>query len=206
MRRGLFIVIEGIDGSGTTTQSRLLANWISKNGFNVFLTSEPSEGDIGKLLRAYLKKDTVNPAIDALLFAADRVEHTEIIKNKLNSGYIVISSRYFESSIAYQSSQGIKIDWIEMINTYAIPPDITIILDAPPEITIERVKKRNSKTHKNREKFEKIDFLHKVRNVFLSKASKFSNYHIINAARDIDTVHKDIVNIIDRYLKKLFKE
>jgi len=205
MKKGIFIVIEGIDGSGITTQSKLLADWFSKKGFRVFLTSEPSEGGIGKLLRTYLKNNSINPAIDALLFAADRVEHTETIKKKLEEGYVVISSRYFESSIAYQSSQGIPIDWIEKINKYAIPPDITIILDAPPEVTIERVEKRNSISHKDKEKFERIDFLHKVRTVFLSRASKFSNYHTVNATRDINTVHKEIVRIIDEYVKKIFK-
>ncbi|MCD6483738.1 MAG: dTMP kinase [Candidatus Odinarchaeota archaeon] len=205
MKTGIFIVIEGIDGSGITTQSELLANWFSKKGFHVFLTSEPSEGGIGKLLRAYLKNNSINPAIDALLFAADRVEHTEIIKKKLEEGYVVISSRYFESSIAYQSSQGIPIEWIEEINKYAIIPDITIILDAPPEVTIERVKKRNSISHKDREKFERIDFLHKVRTVFLSRAREFSNYHTVNATRDINAVHKEIVEIVDEYVKKIFK-
>lgn len=205
MKRGIFIAIEGIDGSGITTQSKLLANLLSQKGFLVFLTSEPSDGEIGKLLRLYLKKNTANPAIDALLFAADRVEHTEMIKKKLEEGYIVISSRYFESSIAYQSSQGLPLDWIKEVNRYAISPDITIILDAPPEITIERVEKRNNIIHKNKEKFEKIDFLHKVRSVFVSRAKKFSTYYLVDSTKSIDTVHKEIRTIVEEYIKKIFK-
>ena len=132
MQKAFFIVLEGIDGSGTTTHTKLLGEFLKKKGFKVHLTREPSSSMIGKLLKEALLDDTIPPETDALLFAADRTLHYKMeIKKKLNESFIVISDRYLESSIVYQSCQSndISVDWIEEINKFVGYPDITIILD-----------------------------------------------------------------------------
>ena len=105
-RNSLFIVIDGIDGSGTTTHSNLLTGFLKGKGYKVHLTSEPSKSEIGILLRKFLQNKDIPPTTDALMFAADRdIHYHNEIKKKLDDGFIVISDRYIESSIIYQSLQ-----------------------------------------------------------------------------------------------------
>lgn len=194
MQQSIFIVLDGIDGSGTSTHSKLLAGFLSLKGLNVYITQEPSNSDIGKLLRVYLKDDRVPPSTDALLFAADRVVHFENeIKEKLEEGYIVISDRYIESSIAYQSSQSekITIDWVKDLNRFAGRPDLTIILDIDPKLSLAR------KQHKVLDKFEDTSLLEKVRQVYLNRA-KNEGYIVINT--------DDIIEIVQTRIQKVVME
>lgn len=194
MQQSIFIVLDGIDGSGTSTHSKLLAGFLSLKGINVYITQEPSNSDIGKLLRVYLKDDRVPPSTDALLFAADRVVHFENeIKEKLEEGYIVISDRYIESSIAYQSSQSekITIDWVKDLNRFAGRPDLTIILDIDPKLSLAR------KQHKVLDKFEDTSLLEKVRQVYLNRA-KNEGYIVINT--------DDIIEIVQTRIQKVVME
>lgn len=193
-----FIVLEGIDGSGTTTHSRLLTKFLEEKGFKVHLTKEPSSSIIGDLLKKILSDKNIPPETDALLFAADRLYHYKNeIKRKIDDEYIVISDRYLESSIAYQSSQSseISIEWIENINKFVGIPDITIILDLPPEISLERKLANLRLIGKNQEKFENIDFLVKVRHKFIKRA-KEKEYKIINSEKSIESVQDEIRDYI----------
>ncbi len=198
-----FIVLEGIDGSGTTTHSQLLLKFLVEKGLNVYLTQEPSSSIIGDLLKKILLDENIPPETDALLFAADRLIHykNEIVK-KLEDGYIVISDRYLESSIVYQSSQTdeISIDWIENINKFVGMPDITIILDLHPEVSLKRKLSHLKSIGKNKEKFENQDFLVKARSRFLERA-KEKGYKIINSENSIESVQKEIQNYIKSQLK-----
>ncbi len=201
MQKAFFIVLEGIDGSGTTTHTKLLGEFLKKKGFKVHLTREPSSSMIGKLLKEALLDDTIPPETDALLFAADRTLHYKMeIKKKLDESFIVISDRYLESSIVYQSSQSndVSVDWIEDINKFVGYPDITIILDLPPEISLERKRAHLETTGENSEKFETIEFLKRVRKKFLNRAKK-KNYIVINSEEKIDRVQEEIQN----YVKKI---
>ena len=194
MQQTIFIVLDGIDGSGTSTHSKLLAGFLSLKGLNVYITQEPSNSDIGKLLRVYLKDDRIPSSTDALLFAADRVVHFENeIKEKLEEGYIVISDRYIESSIAYQSSQSekITIDWVKDLNKFAGKPDLTIILDIDPKLSLAR------KQHKVLDKFEDTSLLEKVRQVYLNRA-KNEGYIVINT--------DDIIEIVQTRIQKVVME
>lgn len=198
-----FIVLEGIDGSGTTTHSQLLIKFLVEMGLNVHLTQEPSSSIIGDLLKKILLDENIPPETDALLFAADRLIHYKNeIKKKLEDGYVVISDRYLESSIVYQSSQtdDISIEWIENINRFVGIPDITIILDLPPEISLKRKLSHLKLTGKNKEKFENLDFLGKVRNKFLERA-KEKGYKIIKSENSIESVQNEIQNYIKSQLK-----
>ncbi len=197
-QESFFLVLEGIDGSGTSTHSNLLKGFLESKDFKVHLTMEPSESDIGKLVRKYLKDKNVPPTTDALLFAADRDFHYQNeIKEKLSEGYIVISDRYIESSIVYQSLQSdeVSIDWVKSINKFAGKADLTIILDIDPKISLAR------KTSENLEKFEYLSFLDKVRNLYLSRA-KEEGYFIINTNDIIEFVQQKIQDIVLDKLKE----
>jgi dTMP kinase len=150
--RGRFVVVEGIDGAGTTTQVARLAEWLKKGQKrHVRTTREPSDGPVGTLVRQVLTGRIVLPggrapgwATMALLFAADRMDHVESdIEPFLADGGIVVSDRYDASSLAYQSvSSGrggdATIDWIRSLNRYALRPDLTIVLDVPPDVGAAR--------------------------------------------------------------------
>lgn len=199
MKQSIFIVLDGIDGAGTSTHSKLLAGFLSLKGLKTYLTQEPSNSDVGKLLRTYLKDDNIPPSVDALLFAADRVLHYHSdIKEKLEEGYIVISDRYIESSIAYQSSQSenISVDWVKSLNKFAETPDLTIILDIEPKLALIR------KSNKILDKFEDKLLLEKVRQVYLDRA-KDEGYVVINTDDIIEIVQSKIQDIV---IDKLINE
>jgi dTMP kinase len=188
----IFIVLDGGDGSGTTTHSHLLKGFLESKGFKVHLTQEPSNNKIGVLLREFLKDKNIPPTTDALLFAADRdLHYNNEIKRKLDEGYIVISDRYIESSIIYQSiqSEKISIGWVKEINKFVAKPDITIILDIEPQIALAR------KTDTYFEKFENIEFQNKVRKLYLERA-KQEKYHIVNTNNIIELVQEEIQDIV----------
>jgi dTMP kinase len=150
---GHFIVLEGIDGSGTTTQSAILADRLSEKGLPVHTTHEPSDGPIGVLIRQILTGRVVVPGRHgvrppnwgtmATLFASDRLDHlqAEIIPN-LTDGVTVICDRYDHSSVAYQtvsSDSGVEVsNWVRELNRRARRPDLTLVLDVDPEQAARR--------------------------------------------------------------------
>jgi dTMP kinase len=138
------IVLEGLDGAGTTTQARRLVDQINRSGVAAHLTREPSDGPIGRLIREML---TGHHAIDdqklsqstfGLLFAADRLDHLQReVEPRLAAGVAVVSDRWYHSSLAYQGT-GADRDWITMLNARARKPDLTIFLAVRPEVAAER--------------------------------------------------------------------
>lgn len=187
-----FVAIEGIDGSGKSTVILQLAEILPK----VYVTREPSGGPIGRLIKEWaLKGGTIDPHVDALLFAADRIEHYKReIEPKVREGYIVISERYIESSIAYQGAAGVPIDFIKIINSAVPKADITIILDVDPEIAIARIKQRGDS-----EKYEHSAFLKRVREIYLQRARE-EGYPVVDASRPPNVVAKDVAEIITQML------
>jgi dTMP kinase len=197
--KSFFIVVDGIDGAGTTTHSQLLAGFFESKGFEVHLTHEPSKFDTGTLLRKFLKDNDIPPTTDALLFAADRdLHYHNEIKKKLEEDLVVISDRYIESSIIYQSiqSEKISVDWVKEINKFVGQPDLTIILDIDPKVALARKHEENSEI----EKFEDTMFLEKVRNLYLERA-KIEGYHVVNSDDIIEFVQEKIQNIVKNVLK-----
>lgn len=142
--RGRFLVVEGLDGAGTTTQTDRLARWLRSRGIPVHATSEPTDGIIGKLLRGWLEAgEVLPPTTAALLFAADRDHHlrdaaTGVLR-LLESGTWVVSDRYLLSSLAYQTVDGVELDDLLAINRLAPDPDLTVFLDVDPEVALERI-------------------------------------------------------------------
>ena len=195
--KSFFCVLDGIDGCGSTTHSKFLKGYLEAEGLKVHLTKEPSTSEIGVLLRKFLKDKNIPPTTDALMFAADRdLHYHEEIKRKLDEGYIVISDRYIESSIIYQSvsSDEISVEWVKTINKFVGKPDITIILDVDPRISLKR------KEEQELEKFEVTTFLDKVRALYLSRA-KEESYEVINSDDIIEIVQEKIQNIVRDNLK-----
>ncbi len=145
-KKGAFIVIEGLDGSGKSTQAKLLARNLKKSHSTVY-TAEPSRGRIGKFIRNRILYGETRPptAVEALLFAADRIEHVQNeVLPALAKGQLVISDRYVYSSLAYQGSAGLSLDWIEAINQHALKPDLALFIDVDPEVVLARLKRKKS--------------------------------------------------------------
>src|SRR5580700_793605 len=154
-RRGRFVVLEGIDGAGTTTHVGRLAERLRSGRVAVRATREPSDGPVGTLVRQVLTGRVVVPggrapgwATMALLFAADRMDHVESeVEPVLNEGGVILSDRYDASSLAYQSvSSGAEskeaVEWIRSLNRYVRRPDLTLVLDLAPDLAAERRQQR----------------------------------------------------------------
>lgn len=154
---GVFVVVEGIDGSGSTTHTKLLGKALRQRGLKVVETCEPSSGPIGALIRQVLQRrlfvaDATGPrafawSTMALLFAADRMDHLDsTVVPALRDGAVVLSDRYDLSSLAYQSvtaPEGEKVvPWIRELNSAALRPDLTVVIDVPVEVAEERRRSR----------------------------------------------------------------
>jgi dTMP kinase len=166
-KNGAFIVIEGLDGSGKTTQARILFRNLCKS-HKTFLTAEPSNGKIGKFIRKRIlyDKNRMQPTVEALLFAADRLDHVqnEIIP-ALNRNEIVISDRYVYSSLAYQGTSGLDLKWIEAVNLHALKPDLALLIDVDPKVVLQRIRRKRSI-------MENMETQESVRNIYLNFVEK----------------------------------
>lgn len=148
-RHGRFIVIEGLDGSGTTTQAQLLGSWLSDMGISPELTREPTTGPFGLLTRMVVEQRvSVDSRALALAFAADRIDHVECpdrgIRGWLRRGRWVVSDRYVLSSFAYQSGDVAEYEWLTQINRFALTPDLTIFVDVPVSECRRRIRGRSA--------------------------------------------------------------
>ncbi len=145
-RKGFFICIEGLDGCGKTTQTKLLVKKLEKKHDAIY-TAEPSRGNIGQFIKEHClhSKSRGSAIVEALLFAADRYEHIQNeILPALNQGKLVISDRYVYSSLAYQGAAGVDLNWIRSINKHAILPDLALFVDVNPETVVKRLKPQRS--------------------------------------------------------------
>ena len=201
-----FIVIEGMDGCGKGEMVKLLHNHLfSKNrGYSILTTREPTKGTYGKEIRDILASDKTtgensNKLLD--LFIKDREEHVNnviipFIENvRGNQVNIVICDRYYHSTIAFQSMQGLETDTLIEKNKKFPNPDIVFIMDLKPEIALERIKKRK------KEKFEKLEFMNELRKKFLELPNLLDeNIIIIDASQNIERVFEEIRIEIDKVL------
>ena len=172
MRKGCFIVMEGIDGSGKSEQFQRLTKRLKKKGYKLATTREPTKRyPVGRLIEKVLRgEEQVSEEALALLFAADRADHTERkIKPALEDGAIVVSDRYVHSSLAYQSrgmGKELNLNWIEMINKFALEPDAVIFLDISPEVGQNRLSNGQVRI-KDHSYFENISQQERIRMVYL---------------------------------------
>jgi dTMP kinase len=184
MKKNFFIAFEGIDGSGKSTQVKLLKEKLEVAGLKVYTTCEPTDGPMGKMIRDMFNgRAEADHRIIAALFVADRLDHllnkTNGILKKLEEGYTVITDRYYLSSYAYQSPH-LDLDWVIKANSLSaglLRPDLNIYIDISPEISIERLNKGRTST----ELYETLENLQNVRGKYLE---------IIDLLRDEEKILK----------------
>jgi len=204
-----FIVFEGIDGSGLSTQASLLKEYL---GENALLTKEPTDGPIGMLIRTALKgRIKFDNTTISLLFAADRADHIKNIKQIQKTKKIknIICDRYYLSNYAYQSINNTtpintKLEFLKKINSNAPKPDLTIFIDVPAEVCIRRIKKNRFHI----ELYENTKILDAVRKNYHAiikeqKEEEKENIEIVDGDRDIEEVRKDIIKIYKKFFTAL---
>ncbi|HEV8591686.1 MAG TPA: dTMP kinase [Pyrinomonadaceae bacterium] len=208
--QGQFITFEGIDGSGKSTQIRMLAGELRQRGINVLTTQEPGGTPLGRRLReAFLEtEETVEPMAELLLFAADRAQHVEhMIRPALAEGRVVISDRYADATYAYQGAgRGFaKETVLEIIRlaTGGLNPDLTLFFDISVQNAIRRMAARiDSGEKKNRMDDETGEFYTAVRNSYLEiAANEPKRFQILDANGSIEKIQAEVVDVITKFLK-----
>lgn len=191
--RGRFIVLEGPDGSGTTTHAKLLAETLKARGEDVVLTAEPTDSPIGTFIREQLQAKTVEcPSALQLLFCADRAWHIEkVIKPALAAGKTVISDRYVISTLIYGEALGLDPDWLVRVNTPFLEPDLMIIALPPLHVCLERIMKR-----KQLDVFENTRFQKKVYDLYEKAGAEDGSAVVIDTSGERADVAKVILKAV----------
>ena len=203
-KKGLFISFEGADGTGKTTQIQLLSKRLASNGHKVHVTREPGGSDLAENIRQILK---ANPQLDSitellLIFAARRSHFVETITPLLNEGYIIISDRFYDSSLIYQGIlKNLPIEQIMSLKQMVMndfEPDMTFILDMSAEAAIARVQSRKLASGDAYDEMS-VESYEKVRQGFLNLAKIFDNRsYVINAECSANTISSKILKIIKK--------
>lgn len=194
-KKGLFFCIEGLDGCGKTTQTKLLVKRLRKKGYDTVYTAEPSDGNIGRFIKKYCLhgKKRVSDVIEALLFAADRFDHVDsTIIPALNEGKLVFSDRYVYSSLAYQGAYGLDLKWIKKTNKFAMSPDLAIFIDVDPEIVFQRLKRKKST-------MEILETQRRVRKVYM-KYVKNGELVKVDGTKSKKEVSEKILTLVFNFL------
>jgi dTMP kinase len=203
--RGKFITFEGIDGSGKSTQLRMLSGTLRSRGVDVITTREPGGTPLGRRLRAaFLEtEETVAPIAELLLFAADRAQHVELlIKPALEEGRIVISDRYADATCAYQGAgRGFPettVNQIIELATGGLKPDLTLFFDISEETAVGRMRTRTEVGENvNRMDVETAEFYAKVRAAYLRIAEKEPNrFRVLDANGSLEAIQARVLEIV----------
>ncbi len=207
---GTFITFEGIDGSGKSTQLRMLANFLKQRGCNILLTREPGGTPVGIRLRAALldAQEEVDPLTELLVFAADRAQHVRrVLRPALESGQIVFSDRYADATTAYQGAgRGFKPELIaEIIElaTEGLKPDLTLLFDLSVDDSLTRTRRRiNGQQPGDRLDGETAEFHARVRDAYLSIArSEPERVKIVETNQPVELTHERVKEIVLPYLR-----
>ena len=204
MVKGVFIVLDGMDGSGKSEMVKLLHNYLFSKSkkYRILTTREPTNGIYGKEIRNILASED-NPKLNAEkmleLFIKDREDHLKnsiipfLNKSNEHEVNIVICDRYYYSTIAFQATQGLDMGMLIEINKEFLRPEAAFILDIGPEVALERIK------HREKEKFEKLGFMKELRKRLLELPKLLvDNIKIIDASKDKEDVFNDIKKEVDK--------
>ncbi len=192
----MFILFEGIDGSGKTTQAKMLKKYLDSKGKKTVLCSFPSNNWIGKKIKDKTLHTNLNPILDSLLFLTDMLYESETNLKYLISKYdYVICDRYFPSFMVYQSAQGVDVRKFDYVVNELVKPDLTFVIKVEPSAALSRVNKRGeSKT-----KYEKEEFLSKVQNNYLTMKDRFySKVVFLDGAKSIDEIFDSVVKEVEK--------
>jgi dTMP kinase len=217
MNHGLFITLEGIDGTGKSTQLRLLAQHLKKRGLAVRVTREPGGTQVGERIRKILLASTtvrLAPLAELALMYAARAQHLqEVIRPALAKGEIVVSDRYNDASLAYQGygrELGVEtVRAFDRIVCARTQPDLTIVLDLPPRLSLERAQGRQSRRKSKQQRFELqgMNFHKRVRDGYLAIARKQPRrVKVVPADGPVAEVHAEICKLVDAFLARRLKE
>ncbi len=194
----MFIAFEGLDGSGSTTQSRLLSERLEKIGRATLVTKEPTDqSPIGRMIRDILQhKWTASAEGLQLLFTADRAEHlNNVIQPALNNDQIVITDRYLLSTLAY-GGLAVEMEWLAELNKNFIQPDLTFLFKLSPDECIKRIAGRGSEF----ELFEKKEKLEKIWENYERAAKEIPNLHMVDASGTTEEVAEVVWGIVKKNL------
>jgi len=202
----MFITFEGIEGSGKSTQAKLLVEYLRGKGLNVILTREPGGVELSEKIRSILIETglDISPRAELLLFLASRAQHTDgLIRPSLQKGHIVVCDRYIDASVAYQGyGRGLSIEMIKRLNDWAtggIRPNLTVLLDLSPEEGLKRV--RTSKKM-DRIEGENLEFHRRVREGYLEIArSDPDRFLVLDATRSMEEIQRFIREAVEACLK-----
>ena len=206
MTRGLFVTLEGGDGSGKTTQAELLERWLVERGRTVVRTREPGGTDVGIEVREIVlhHRGEIAPRAEALLYAADRAHHVAtIVRPALERGDVVIQDRYVDSSVAYQGAGRVldprEVRSLSSWATEGLMPDLTLLLDLPPEVARERLDV--ARTRYDRLEAEAAAFHDRVRAAYLEIAeSEPARVAVVDATRPVDEIAAEVRKLVERLL------
>ncbi len=205
--KGQFITIEGTEGVGKSTNMAFIEQWLKNSGIELVITREPGGTELGEKLRAVLldaKETSMCDDTELLLMFAARAQHLhEVILPALNAGKWVLCDRFTDATYAYQGGgRGIDMSRIAQLEQWVqgdIRPDMTMILDLPIDVGLERAGKRSAP---DRFELEKHDFFNKVRNTYLARAAaQPDRYQVIDAAPAIDVVQQSIQTVLEKMVK-----
>lgn len=209
MTRGIFITLEGPEGSGKTTAARHLADWVRGRGHEVVLTHEPGGTPLGEEIRRIVlhmrgMSDDLDPRADALLYAAGRAQHVaRVIRPALERGEWVVCARYLDSSLAYQGAgYGNDMEELRRLQEFAtggLLPDLTLLLDVPVEIGLERTRRR--KEWNRFEDTEEVAFFEQVRAAYLRLAEQEpERFRIVDGSGSVEAADAAIREIVEPLL------
>jgi dTMP kinase len=202
--RGIFITLEGPEGGGKSTLAPCLAEQLRSQGFDVQTCAEPGGGPIPQAIRSLLLDVThaeMTPRTELMLFLAARAQQVQdTIRPSLEAGRLVVSDRYSDSTMAYQAhAGGLPVEEVERIVDFATDglwPDLTLLLDVPPEIGLARQAERNRMENKG------IDFHRRVREGFLTQAQRHPDrIQVVDATRDLSEVQTDVFRRVEAFLQ-----
>ena len=200
---GKFITLEGIEGSGKSTNLSFIKQILDDNQINYIVTREPGGGPLGPNLREILldKSNAISPTVEMLLMMADRKDHVDnVINLNLKKGNWVISDRYLDSTIAYQGGgRQLDVNLITFLSTdLDLPtPDLTLLFDLPVNEALERAKERSEL---DRFESEPEDFHNRIRDSYLEQASKNDRFKIVNSSKEIESVAEQVINYVNEFL------